>query len=215
MRWQTLFVVFCAAIVFLVASSGMRESFAFITDPQLSSGDRIYIRTANDEYLSVCRDCQPVDQNLTNKCSASLCLVTQPTRASVFEYHPFDDGTFALKTSTGKYLKRCANCFERCPNVICADGINPTLQEAKFVLIKTDDGRNGIAIKADTGRLLEINECGQSCGRVLAALGVGQRNSQFRIEILPPPYQPPVRQRQQTKKFLVPSYAPISIGYTE
>lgn len=207
-----LFIAVSIILLWRSATRSVEENFTFLTDPQLVSDDRIYIRTANDEYVSVCNGCEPIDQNLTNKCTKSLCLLLEPTRASVFIYEPHDDGTFSLKTSTGHYLKRCANCFERCPNVICADGINPKLQEAKFVLIKHGDGNNGISIKADTGRLLEINECGQKCGRVLAALGVGI-NGEFRIEKLPPLYQPPKRQREQTKKFLVPSYAPITIPY--
>lgn len=207
-----LLIIVSIFLLWHSATKDINERFSFLTNPQLDRNDEIYIRTANDEYVSVCNGCEPIDQNLTNKCTKSLCLVLEPNRGSVFTYEPHNDGTFSLKTLTGHYLKRCANCFERCPNVICADGINPKLQEAKFVLIK--HGNNGISIKADTGRLLEINECGQSCGRVLAALGVGV-NSEFRIEKLPPPYNPPQRQRKQTKKFLVPSYAPIMIPYNK
>jgi hypothetical protein len=157
----------------------------------------------------------------------------------VFTYFPHRDGTFSVQTESGKYWKRCENCFERCPGIICADGVNPNLQPAKFVLIKNhsgtgagDDGSGHstihhvpgatgdvvsgptVSIKTDTGRMLEMHECDQTCGRVVASLGVGL-NRQFVIEKLPPPYEPPVRVRHPTKKFRVPSSAPIIIPFQD
>jgi hypothetical protein len=117
-----------------------------------------------------------------------------------------------VQTVEGKYWKRCDNCFERCPGIVCADGINPELQPAKFVLIK--NGESLVSIKTDTGRLLEMQDCEQSCGRIVAALGVGL-NRQFVIEKLPKPYEPPQRVRRPTKRFRVPSYAPMTIAFQD
>jgi hypothetical protein len=201
------------AITDSISSQRNVENFDFLTDPQLKRGDRIYVRTANEEYVSVCEECEPTNQNLINRCKKSLCLKINPTRSSVFIYEPFDDGTFSLKTWEGLYLKRCSNCFESCPNIICADGVNPKLQTSKFTLIKHGNAQKSISIKADTGRLLEINECDQNCGRVIAALGVGL-NTEFRIEKLPPIPISIKIERKQTMKFLVPSYAPITIPWS-
>lgn len=187
-----------------------KESFTFLTDPQLQPNDEFFLKTLNGNYVSVCGSCDPVDQNLDNKCSANLCLKTQPVRSSIFKYKHHRDGTFSVQTVNGKYWKRCANCFERCPGIICADGLNARLQPAKFVLLKQGNGI--VSIKTDTGRLLEPTDCQQSCGRIIASMGVGQ-NKQFVVEKLPPPYTPPQRERKRTKKFILPSYAPIIIPF--
>ena len=116
-------------------------------------------------------------------------------------------------TQQGKYWKRCDNCIERCPGVICADGVNPNLQPAKFELIKLpDQGENVVAIKTDMGRLLELHDCGQTCGRVVSSQGVGL-SKQFILEKLPPPYEPPQRDRSRKTRWQPPSYAPIVISY--
>jgi hypothetical protein len=166
----------------------------------------------NGEYVSVCYSCNPTKQNLTNKCSANLCLKTDPTKSSLFTYVKHRDGTFSVKTGEGKYWKRCSNCFESCPNIICADGINPNLQPAKFVLIKNGD--NTVSIKTDTDRLMEMQECEQSCGRIVAALGVGI-NRQFIMEKVEPQHVIYQRNRAPTKKFVMPSYAPIIIPFQD
>jgi hypothetical protein len=183
-----------------------------LTNPVLKRGDQFYLKTVNGDYVSVCGQCAPVDQNLQNKCSRNLCLKPNPVRSSVFTYMPHRDGTFSVQTVEGKYWKRCANCFERCPGIICADGVNPNLQPAKFVLIKNADEIDSVSIKTDMGRLLEMHDCEQSCGRIVASLGVGL-NRQFVIEKLPPPYTPPVRVRKRTKRWHVPSYAPMTIPF--
>ncbi len=206
-------LIFVFLIFFIVIQLlPLRECFPFLTEPQLSYGDQFYLKTVNNEYVSVCHACSPTNQNLENKCSANLCLKLDPVRSSIFTYISHPDGTFSVQTIEGKYWKRCEFCFEQCPNIICADGVNKDLQPAKFVLIKNGDGT--ISIETDTGRLLELQECDQSCGRIIAAQGVGQ-NKQFVIEKLPPQYYPPNPIRKQTTKFVMPSYAPMIILYQE
>lgn len=190
-----------------------QPSFPFLKDPQMHEGDRFYLKTPNGQYVSVCSNCQPKNQNLFNQCSSVLCLKRYPTRGSVFVYVPFRDGTFAIQSDlTGKYLKRCSNCVDLCPDIICSDGINPRLQSSKFVLIKLDDG---ISIKTDTGKLLDVLECDQSCGRVVAAVSTGsdwhRSSGQFRIEKLPESPISVRKDRSPRKKFIVPSYAAISL----
>ena len=195
--------------------------FPFLMKPHLSNGDKFYLKTRNGEYVSVCFTCHSKGQNLLNKCSANLCLKKEPTATSIFEYLPHRDGTFSIRTFEGKYWKRCEFCFDRCPNIICADGVNGDLQPSKFVLIKnggdgsgdgSGDGAESISIKTDTGRLLETQECEQTCGKIISAIGVGN-NSEFIIEKLPHPYVPPQRVREPTKKFVMPSYAPLIIPF--
>lgn len=214
-------IVIFVAVMILLQQTELREGMAFpwnhslpagLMKPNLVKGDQFYLKTVNDEYVSVCASCSPIDQNLENKCSRNLCVKPNAVRSSVFTYIPHRDGTFSVRTVEGKYWKRCANCVELCPGIVCADGVNPRLQPSKFVLIKNGDELNSISIKTDTGRLLELHDCSQSCGRIVAALGVGL-NRQFVIEKLPPPYQAPQRVRRPTKRFTPPSYAPISIGF--
>lgn len=193
-------------------TEGPATDFPFLTNPQMHYKDRFYLKTVNGEYISVCFSCTPSDQNLDNQCKASLCVKDVAVRSSIFEYLPHRDGTFSVRSeANGKYWKRCDNCVDLCPNIICADGENPDLQPAKFVLIKNGDGT--VSIKTDMGRMLELQDCAQSCGRIVASQGLGI-NRQFVIEKLPPPYSPPERlNRAPTKKFIAPSYAPISIPF--
>lgn len=196
----------------MYCGADVKEKFDFLQDPQMRNNDMFYLKTVNGEYISVCNSCSSTDQNLFNKCSANLCSKPNPVRSSVFTYIKHPDGTFSVKTIDGSYWKRCENCFEQCPNIICADGVNSNLQPAKFVLIKNGDGT--ISIVTDTGRLFELQECDQTCGRIISAQGAGI-NKQFTIEKLPPPYQVPNPIRKKTTRFISPSYAPISIPYQE
>ena len=210
-----LFLIVAVAIAIFVSimtAPEVEHYFPFLTDPQMDPNDQFYLKTVNGEYVSVCHACAPVDQNLTNRCSANLCIKNDPVRSSIFTYIQHPDGTFSVKTIEGKYWKRCENCFERCPNIMCADGINEKLQPAKFVLIKNGDGT--VSIETDTGRLFELQECDQSCGRIVAAQGLGL-NKQFVIEKLPPPYQVPTPHRKRTMRFIPPSYAPMIIPFQE
>jgi hypothetical protein len=204
-------LLFIFLIIWLLSPT--RENFfPFLTNPQLDDGDQFYIRTTNGEYVSVCYSCQPTGQNLYNKCSANLCIKDEPVKSSVYTYVKHRDGTFSVRTVNGKYWKRCSNCFESCPNIICGDGINPNLQPSKFELIKNGDGT--VSIKTDTGRLLELQECEQSCGRIIAALGVGI-NKQFVIEKIEAPQVSYERDRKPTHKFVPPSYAPLIIPFQD
>lgn len=180
-----LFIILAFAVI--LYTHIVIEGWDWLTNPQLIRGQRFLIKTLNGEYLTSCRDCKPNDQNLTNKCSSVLCLSKYPLNASVFIYEPYRDGTFAIRVeATDKYWKRCTNCVDSCEHIICTDGINPTLQSAKFVLIKNDDSAGSVSIKCDNGGLIELNNCDQSCGKVVAAIGLGI-NSQFIIEPLMTP----------------------------
>jgi hypothetical protein len=187
--------------------------FPFITDPQLKEGDRFYLRTVNGKYVSVCFACKGLGQNLVNQCAANLCLKDEPVATSIFTYLPHRDGTFSVRTYDGRYWKRCENCFNRCPNIICADGINQNLAPAKFVLIKNGDSAHTVSIKTDIERLFETQNCEQSCGEIIAAMGVGT-NKQFRIEKLPETVKA-WNQHTPHKRFRMPSYAPIIIPFQD
>lgn len=191
-----------------------RKDLPFLRQPQMRDGMEFYLRTVNGEYVSVCRSCQPADQNLYNRCSAVLCLKRYPTAGSVFRYGQWRDGTFTVRTRSGEYWKRCANCVERCPGVICADGRNPWLAPARFRLVKNDDG--SVSLMTDTGRMIEAHACGQRCGRILASLGVGI-NRQFYVErlrdaeprIASVPYVPPRSAAPNRAR----GYEPVSIPF--
>ncbi len=72
--------------------------------------------------------------------------------------------------------------------------MNPNLQTHKFVLIKNgktqsndpDAVDNTISIKTDNGRLLEVTDCNQSCGKIITALGLNS-NSSFMVERIETP----------------------------
>lgn len=190
-----------------------RESFLpFITNPQMANRDRFYLRTLNGAYVSVCYSCKGTNQNLTNQCAANLCVKDEPVATSIFTYETHRDGTFSVKTFDGHYWKRCENCFNRCPNIICADGINSNIQPSKFVLIKNGD--NTVSIKTDTGRLLETQDCEQSCGEIIAALGVGA-NKTFTIEKIQSTTVTPIVKPIVKNTRGVASYAPMIIPFQE
>lgn len=159
------------------------ERFDFLATPQPKRGDRFYLRDANGDYVSVCSGCQPINQNLRNQCSSVLCMLREPIRGSVWIYEPHDDGTCSIRSEpTGLYWKRCNNCVQDCPNIICSDGVNGKLQPAKFDMIKPTRNSNVVAFRTDIGTFIDINQCDQQCGRVVS--GVGGLNTTFRMEIL-------------------------------
>lgn len=182
-----LALTFAFALAFALAfacNTWNVEAFDFLAQPQLQRGDRFYLRDANDNYVSVCSGCQPINQNLRNQCSSVLCMLREPIRGSVWIYEPHDDGTCSIKSEpTGSYWKRCNNCVQDCPNIICADGVNGALQPAKFDLIKPTRNTNAVAFRTDIGTFLDINQCDQQCGKVVS--GVGGLNATFRIQQLP------------------------------
>lgn len=182
---QIVFVVF---VVFLLSlfKSRIHEnfSFPFLTKPHLTDGDSIYVKTSDGKYITSCNACFPRDANIENRCTKTLCLRDEPYIGSQFIYHRHRDGTFSLETSEGFYWKRCAECIQNCPHTICADGINPNLQTHKFVLIKNRD--ETISIKTDNGRILEITDCDQTCGKVVTALGLNQSNTFIVEKIIVP-----------------------------
>lgn len=201
------FVIIAAIVVLTVAASNSvnTETFNFISDPQLKRGDRFYIKTIGGGYVSVCSDCQPIDQNLKNQCASVLCVKPKPLQGSVWVYQQHDDGTFSVISDvTGLAWKRCNNCVENCPNIICSDGINSKLQSAKFELVKL--GSNRVSIKTDIGTYLDLNECSQQCGKVVSGVGSG-------IFILEPLPRRSLKNAKQTAIVPVKSYAPIVIPY--
>lgn len=157
--------------------------FDFIKEPRISHKDKFYIKTIDGKYLTSCSWCIPIDANIENKCTRVLCLTDVPYRSSQFMYHRHRDGTFSLETFDFKWLKRCSQCLHGCDHIICADGLNPTLQTHKFVLIKNRDGT--VSIKTDNDRLMEVTECNQTCGRVITAMGLNHHTTRFNLEMLP------------------------------
>jgi len=195
----------------LAFASNVREAFDFLAQPQLKRGDRFYLRDANGYYVSVCSGCQPQNQNLRNQCSSLLCMLREPIKGSVWIYEPHDDGTCSIKSEpTGLYWKRCNNCVQDCPNIICSDGVNGRLQPAKFELIKPTRNTNIIAFRTDIGTFLDINQCDQQCGKVVS--GVGGLNATFRVEIIPRVEQhlQHLQHFQHLQRWR--GYAPISIS---
>lgn len=178
---QIVLVLFILFIVWLFKSPIENFSFPFLAKPHLTDGDAVYIKSVDGKYLSSCKGCFPKDSNIDNRCTKTLCLKDVPYQSSQFIYHKHRDGTFSLETIDGKYWKRCAECIPLCPHTICCDGINPNLQTHKFVLIKNRDKNDTISIKTDNGRLLEITDCDQTCGKIITALGLNSA-SNFTVE---------------------------------
>lgn len=157
--------------------------FDFIRPPRISHLDKFYLKTMDGKYITSCGWCIPQDANIKNKCARVLCLTDVPYRSSQFQYYRHRDGTFSIETFDFKWLKRCAECINGCSHVICGDGLNPTLQTHKFELIKNRDGT--VSIKTDNDRLMEVTECGQTCGRVITAIGLNHHTTRFNLEFLP------------------------------
>jgi hypothetical protein len=190
-----LLFIFMVAIFKSWESNNLQKehfSFPFLAKPHIKDGDKIYIKTVDGKYLTSCSNCSPRDANIYNKCKKTLCIRDEPYLNSQFTYHKHRDGTFSLETQEGKYWKRCAQCIPLCPHTICCDGVNPNLQTHKFVLLKNQHDReheNSVSIKTDNGRLLEVTNCDQTCGKIVTALGLNT-TSRFIIEIIPPPVIP-------------------------
>ncbi len=147
--------------------------------PNIKDGDKFYLKTIDGKYVSVCKNCRPNDTNLNNLCSSVLCLKDEPFLSSIFTFKTHRDYRFSVQTMFGTYWKRCRQCLQFCPDTICADGINKNLRTHKFILIKNRN--KSISIKTDTGRLLEVSDCNQNCGKIIASIGSG-RNQDFFIQ---------------------------------
>lgn len=163
----------------------IREPFSFITLPHLKHGDQFMLKTLDGQYMSVCNNCSPHDANIKNLCSSLLCLTRYPFRSSVFTYHQFRDGRFAIETYDFKFLKHCDTCVHECRGSICADGINKNLKTHKWFLIKNADEHNSISIKSNNGRIVQRCDCNQSCGTILCTMGLGG-NERFIVEKISP-----------------------------
>lgn len=215
----TILIIFVLYIIYRLYHKPLEHfSFPFLAKPHLKDKDKIYIKTTDGKYITSCPNCVPIDANIFNRCTMTLCVRDTPYLNSQFIYHKHRDGTFSLETSTGKYWKRCAECIPLCPHTICSDGINPNLQTHKFVLIKNHHNRddlNSVSIKTDNGRLLEVTECEQTCGKVITALGLNS-NSNFIIEIIPPDIIP-LSQRIKPITFekQLPREFPEQMPYTQ
>lgn len=145
-------------------------NITFITDPILNQNDKFMLKTLDGQYVSVCKGCKP-DANIKNLCSSLVCLNRYPTKNSVFIYHTFEDGRFAIETNEFKFLKHCDNCVHECRGAICGDGVNKNLTTHKWHLIKWGDGT--VSIKSNTERMVQRCNCGQTCGTILCTMGVG------------------------------------------
>lgn len=191
-RYKELIVIIGGIyIIWHILSKNVENfSFPFLLKPHLSDGDDIYIKTFEGKYVTSCPNCLPLDANIINRCKKTLCIRDVPYLSSQFTYHKHRDGTFSLETADGEYWKRCARCIPLCPHTICSDGINSKLQTHKFILIKNRDGT--VSFKTDNGRLLEITECDQTCGKVVTALGLYNKGNSkdFIIEKIPRPVIP-------------------------
>jgi hypothetical protein len=188
---QVLLVVLVMFVLSLFYGVSVENfSFPFLAKPHLTDGDTIYIKTIDGKYITSCAACFPNDANIDNRCKKTLCLKDVPYITSQFIYHRHRDGTFSLETAHGKYWKRCSECIQNCPHVICSDGINPNLQTHKFVLIKNRDNIDSISIKTDNGRLLEVTDCDQSCGKVVTALGLNASNTFVLERVIAPVITP-------------------------
>lgn len=167
-----------------------KEYFDFITAPEMNDGDKFMLVTLDGQYLSVCKKCSPYNANINNLCSSLLCLSKYPVQNSVFTYHSFLDGRFAIETNEFKFWKHCDNCIHDCKGAVCADGINKNLPTHKWILIKNGDSDNSISIKSNTGRMIQRCDCSQTCGSIMCTMGL-QGNEKFKVEkvldVPPPP----------------------------
>ena len=130
------------------------------------------LMTLDGQYLSVCTSCSPYNANIKNLCSSLLCLTKYPLHSSVFKYHSFLDGRFALETNEFKFWKHCDKCIHDCKGAICADGINKNLKTHKWILIKNGDNDHTVSIKSNTGRIVQRCDCSQSCGSIMCTMGL-------------------------------------------
>ena len=185
-RFKKLIIIIIVVFMIILIKFQTIEQFSFISKPHIDDKDTVYVKTLDGKYITSCDSCFPIDANIDNRCSKTLCLKDEPYITSQFIYHTHRDGTFSLETADGKYWKRCAECISLCPHVICADGINPNLQTHKFVLIKNNDNQNSISIKTDNGRLLEVSDCNQTCGKIITALGLNSSSNFIAEKVISP-----------------------------
>lgn len=173
--------------------------FPFIKHPRVSHGDKLYLKTLDGKYITSCSWCIPVSANIENKCKRVLCVTDKPYRASQFMYYRHRDGRFSLETFDFRWLKRCSECMHGCKDAICADGLNNNLQTHRFELIKNRDG--SVSIKTDSGKLMEITECDQTCGRIVTAMGLNTHTTKFILEFLPRDvYDPRIYETQESRE---------------
>ena len=186
-----LLVILTFGILYLEHKSN-KEKFAlqFLTEPVMNDGDKFMLVTMDGQYVSVCDKCSPNDANINNLCSSLLCLTKYPYQSSVFTYHKFLDGRFAIETNTFNFWKHCDNCVENCKGAVCGDGINKALATHKWFLIKNDDADHTISIKSNTGRMVQRCNCSQTCGEILCTMGLSN-NEKFKVQkvlnVPPPP----------------------------
>lgn len=183
---KNLFCVTIAIFVFVgvllvVSKRRVREHFSFLTQPVLKDGDQFMLKTLDGQYVSVCNRCRPHDANIDNLCGSLLCLTKYPYRSSVFTYHHFRDGRFAIETHEFNFWKHCDTCVHDCRGSVCGDGINKNLKTHKWILIKNGDDNNSVSIKSNTGRMIQRCDCSQTCGEILCTMGLGG-NERFIVE---------------------------------
>jgi hypothetical protein len=164
----------------------------FFRDPVLSDGDKFMLKTLDGLYVSTCQKCSPVDANMKNLCSSLLCLTRFPLKSSVFTFHSFRDGRFAVETFDYRFWKHCDNCVHECRGAVCGDGINKKLRTHKFHLIKQPD--RTVTIRTNSGRMIQRCNCSQTCGYILCTMGLNDRETErFVVEkIQPGPVEPKI-----------------------
>lgn len=185
-NFQLTYILIILVLIYVLYTLFNLNTFEHLIDvgsvtqkPNLKDGDKFYLKTIDGKYVSVCHNCRPNDANINNLCSAVLCLKDEPFLSSIFTYRSHRDYRFSVQTMSGAYWKRCRQCLQFCPDTICADGLNKNLRTHKFILIKNRN--KSISIKTDTGRLLEVSDCNQNCGKIIASIGSG-RDQEFIIQ---------------------------------
>ena len=148
------------------------EKFQFVESPEINDGDQFMLMTIDGQYLSVCKGCKPYNANIKNMCESLLCLTRYPLQSSVFKYHSFLDGRFALETNEFKFWKHCDECVHECKGSICADGINKNLKTHKWILVKNADSDHSVSIKSNSGRMVQRCDCSQTCGSIMCTMGL-------------------------------------------